>query len=229
MNSTLTALVVFGCLVGAVFVGRTLRRLLPEDHLSAESRDAVKLAMGLVATMSALVLGLLVSSAKGCLRHRTKRGDSDGLQGHVPRPGAGRLRTGSCRRPRAASRDCRGRDSANVAWRNAPAGERLAPNAQAANAVYGAIQPLSPHNDMQAALKSQAASLAVDTCSGSVTSGSPVGSLDIEADVDHTCLMARHHFPWLQRARAAKRYDDARLDGLCACRLRRYFPDPGVG
>jgi hypothetical protein len=39
---------------------------------------------------------------------------------------------------------------------------RLAPNTQAANAAYGAIQALSPHNDMQAALKTQAASLAVD-------------------------------------------------------------------
>src|SRR5881396_3462608 len=65
MNTTLTALIVFGCLIAAVLLGRTLRRLLPEDHLSAESKDAVKLAMGLVATMSALVLGLLVSSAKG--------------------------------------------------------------------------------------------------------------------------------------------------------------------
>jgi hypothetical protein len=41
-----------------------LRRLLPEYHLSPESRDTVKLSMGLVATMSALLLGLLVSSAK---------------------------------------------------------------------------------------------------------------------------------------------------------------------
>src|SRR5262249_61594477 len=65
MNTTLTALIVFGCLIGAVLVGRTLRGLLPEAHLSTESKDAVKLAMGLVATMSALVLGLLVSSAKG--------------------------------------------------------------------------------------------------------------------------------------------------------------------
>src|SRR5438034_11521989 len=65
MNTTLTALIVFGCLAGAVLIGRTLRRLLPEAHLSTESKDAVKLAMGLVATMSALVLGLLVSSAKG--------------------------------------------------------------------------------------------------------------------------------------------------------------------
>src|SRR5262245_46400791 len=65
MNTTLTALIVLACLIGAVLVGRTLRGLLPEAHLSTESKDAVKLAMGLVATMSALVLGLLVSSAKG--------------------------------------------------------------------------------------------------------------------------------------------------------------------
>jgi hypothetical protein len=65
MTTTLTAVIVFGLLIAAVLVGRILRRLVPEDHLSADSRDAVKLAMGLVATMSALVLGLLVSSAKG--------------------------------------------------------------------------------------------------------------------------------------------------------------------
>src|SRR5437762_11493114 len=65
MNASLTALIVFGCLVGAVLVGRTLRTILPQAHLSTESKDAMKLAIGLVATMSALVLGLLVSSAKG--------------------------------------------------------------------------------------------------------------------------------------------------------------------
>src|SRR6266481_5109453 len=65
MNTTVTALIVFGCFIGAVLVGRILRRILPESHLSADSKDVVKLALGLVATMSALVLGLLVSSAKG--------------------------------------------------------------------------------------------------------------------------------------------------------------------
>src|SRR4029079_18153163 len=65
MNATITAVIVFGCLLGAVLTGRTLRRLLPQAHLSSESKDAMKLAIGLVATMSALVLGLLVSSAKG--------------------------------------------------------------------------------------------------------------------------------------------------------------------
>ena len=65
MNTTFTALIVFGCLVGAVLLGRALRGVLPEEHLTADSRDTIKLAMGLVATMAALVLGLLVSSAKG--------------------------------------------------------------------------------------------------------------------------------------------------------------------
>src|SRR2546430_6575399 len=66
MNITLiAAAILFVVLVVAAFLGRRVRHYLPEDHLSADSKDAVKLAMGLVATMTALVLGLLVSSAKG--------------------------------------------------------------------------------------------------------------------------------------------------------------------
>ena len=65
MYTTLTAAILFMGLVGVVLLGRRVRRYLPEDHLSADSKDAVKLAIGLVATMAALVLGLLVSSAKG--------------------------------------------------------------------------------------------------------------------------------------------------------------------
>lgn len=36
---------------------------LPDRHLDQDSRDVVKLVMGLIATMSALVLGLLIASA----------------------------------------------------------------------------------------------------------------------------------------------------------------------
>jgi hypothetical protein len=36
---------------------------LPDHHLDADSRDVVKLVMGLIATMSALVLSLLIASA----------------------------------------------------------------------------------------------------------------------------------------------------------------------
>jgi hypothetical protein len=64
MNTTLITAIASACLLAAVGVGMLFRRFLPEDHLSAESRDTVKLAMGVVATMSALLLGLLVNSTK---------------------------------------------------------------------------------------------------------------------------------------------------------------------
>ena len=64
MNTTLTTAIISACLLAAVWLGMWLRRFLPEDHLSSNSRDNMKLAMGVVATMSALLLGLLVSSAK---------------------------------------------------------------------------------------------------------------------------------------------------------------------
>jgi Protein of unknown function (DUF4239) len=54
---------VFGCTLGGALLAMLLRRRMPEAHLDADSRDVVKLVMGLVATMSALVLGLLISSA----------------------------------------------------------------------------------------------------------------------------------------------------------------------
>jgi hypothetical protein len=64
MNTSLTTAIVSACLLAAVWIGMWLRRFLPKHHLSSDSRDSVKLAMGVVATMSALLLGLLVSSAK---------------------------------------------------------------------------------------------------------------------------------------------------------------------
>lgn len=65
MHSLLIAFVVFACLFGAAQLGLLLRARLPPEHLSSDSKDVVKLAMGLVATMAALVLGLLTASAKG--------------------------------------------------------------------------------------------------------------------------------------------------------------------
>jgi len=55
----------FAFVFGGALFGMFLRTVLPEHHLSNDSKDVVKLGMGLVATMSALVLSLLISSAKG--------------------------------------------------------------------------------------------------------------------------------------------------------------------
>ena len=64
MGPVAISLIVFACVFGGALFGMFLRAALPQNHLSADSREVVKLGMGLVATMSALVLGLLVSSAK---------------------------------------------------------------------------------------------------------------------------------------------------------------------
>jgi hypothetical protein len=57
--------VVFACLFGIALVAMFVRGALPESHLSADSKDVVKLGMGFIATLAALVLGLLIATAKG--------------------------------------------------------------------------------------------------------------------------------------------------------------------
>lgn len=65
MSSRDIALIIFGCIFGSALCGFVLGKILPHRHLDSDSKDIVKLATGLIATMSALVLGLLVSAAKG--------------------------------------------------------------------------------------------------------------------------------------------------------------------
>src|SRR5215475_9755318 len=65
MGSVSISVVAFVIIFGGALVGMLLRRALPVTHLRDDSRDVIKLATGLVGTMAALVLGLLVASAKG--------------------------------------------------------------------------------------------------------------------------------------------------------------------
>jgi Protein of unknown function (DUF4239) len=64
MNPTVVGMIVFTCTFGAALLGMRLRTTLPEHQLDAESRDTVKVGIGLIATMTALVLGLITASAK---------------------------------------------------------------------------------------------------------------------------------------------------------------------
>ncbi|TDH64162.1 DUF4239 domain-containing protein [Dankookia rubra] len=68
MNAGLVALLAFAISFAAALAGLRLRDRLPEHHLDGESRDTVKLVMGLVATMAALVLGLLISVTQTAYR-----------------------------------------------------------------------------------------------------------------------------------------------------------------
>jgi hypothetical protein len=65
MNSYVIALISFTCIFGGALAGFFFQRFLPSHHLNKESLDSVKLGAGLIATMAALILGLLVSSSKG--------------------------------------------------------------------------------------------------------------------------------------------------------------------
>src|SRR5436309_9482081 len=58
------ASVAFACIFAGAMLGLSCRRWLPEHHLSADSKDVVKLAIAVIATMSALVVSLLIASAK---------------------------------------------------------------------------------------------------------------------------------------------------------------------
>ncbi len=64
MSTAVTASFLLICLVGAVLAGRALNGLLSDRHWTTGTQDTVKLSLGLVATMAAVLLGLLVSAAK---------------------------------------------------------------------------------------------------------------------------------------------------------------------
>jgi len=59
----ITSIVFIGCFLAGL-IGLMLRRLVPERHLDDDSKATLQLVMGLIATLSALVLGLLIATAK---------------------------------------------------------------------------------------------------------------------------------------------------------------------
>jgi hypothetical protein len=56
--------IVFACVLGSAVLGMLLRSVLPEHHVNEDSKYIFKSGMGLLATLAALVLGLLIASAK---------------------------------------------------------------------------------------------------------------------------------------------------------------------
>jgi hypothetical protein len=64
MQSTVIFAIAFVCIMAGTVAGMTLRRLLPQHHLGPDAKDVVRLGAGLIGTIAALVLGLLIGSAK---------------------------------------------------------------------------------------------------------------------------------------------------------------------
>jgi hypothetical protein len=64
LSALALSVLIFVLTLGGILLGALLRRALPEHHLGKESQDVVRLGVGLIATLAALVLGLLIASAK---------------------------------------------------------------------------------------------------------------------------------------------------------------------
>jgi len=64
LSALLISLVTFIVVMGGALFGGYLRTVLPKHHLSEESKDVVKVGIAFLATLSALVLGLLLAAAK---------------------------------------------------------------------------------------------------------------------------------------------------------------------
>ena len=63
LSPLMIGLLVLVVILLGTFAGRTVRRLVPRDHLTEETKSLVSVSMEVVATISALLLGLLISNA----------------------------------------------------------------------------------------------------------------------------------------------------------------------
>jgi hypothetical protein len=154
--------IVFACAFGGALVGMLLRAVIPDPHLSGDSKDVVKMGTGLIATLTALVLGLLVASAKSSFdSQRTGLQQmaanfvvlDRGLAKYGPEAGPAR---DTLRRvvQRLLELQSNGTSSASSLGAGSLSLE--------AGSLYDQIRGLVPKNENQRWLQSQALQLAVD-------------------------------------------------------------------
>lgn len=157
MSALAIAAIVLACVFGGALAGMALRSRLPAPHLSEESKDVVRLGTGLVATMAALVLGLLVASAKGS--YDTQRDGLDSIAADITLldtvlaqygPEAGAARADLRRVVAGAMARLWPSDATQVPTLGG------AETTQGGKLLHGQILALVPANDMQRQLQAQA-------------------------------------------------------------------------
>lgn len=158
MSAIGIGLIVLVCVFGGSLLGMFLHTILPEHHLNADSKDVIKLGMGLTATMSALVLALLTNSAKGSFD--TQRNELTQMAANIILLDRILAHYGPETKD---ARDLLKGTVANMITRMWPE-EGSAPLLEpvAAEAFYDKIQSLSPQNEVQRALQGQALKMSVD-------------------------------------------------------------------
>jgi hypothetical protein len=153
--------IVFALVFGSALLAMFVHGALPEHHLSTDSKDVVKLGIALIATMAALVLSLLIASAKSSYDTRSNQllqvsADIILLDRVLARYGPETKEARSLLHRSVAT-------AVERFWpvnRDRPA--EIDPKASPAEALYGKIEELSPQSEAQRSLRSQALTIAVD-------------------------------------------------------------------
>ncbi len=154
MSSMAMEAIILVSVFGGALVGMLLRAVLPERHLCAETRDVLKLGTGLVGTMAALVLGLLLSAAKGA--YDTQKDEVTSMSADVLMldrvlahygPEAKGARE-------ALRRACAG--AIDRLWTDTAPPSQAAPISPDANALFDTIQGLAPTDEAQRGLRAEA-------------------------------------------------------------------------
>ena len=162
MISITIGLIVLACVFGGALLGIFLHAILPQHHLSSETKDIVKLGMGLVGTMAALVLGLLVASAKGS--YDTQSAELTQLAANVTLLDRVLAHYGpETKEIRDLMRNAVTRVVNQIWPKEGSSAAPAPPQAAGGDIVWDKIQGLSPKNDTQRSLQSQALSIALDT------------------------------------------------------------------
>ncbi|MBV8589615.1 MAG: hypothetical protein JO212_06065 [Acetobacteraceae bacterium] len=163
MRSLTIAAIVFGCAFGGALLGIVLHAKLPEHHLDSDSKDVVKLVMGLIATMAALVLSLLIASAKSS--YDTQASDLNVIAAKVVQLD----RLLGFYGPEAKDSRAMLRQAALATYQRvwSPSGVQIAhfdPSRMRGQAetLYGSIQNLSPNTDAQRFIQEKALQLGAD-------------------------------------------------------------------
>jgi hypothetical protein len=160
MSSITISLIVFACVFGGALLGIFLHAVLPQHHLGADSKDIVKLGMGLVGTMSALVLGLLVASAKGS--YDAQNAELTQTSANIAILDRGLAVYGpETKETRALLRGFVARFLDQM-WSKDGTGASPSAAPSGGEILYEKIQGLSPKNDAQRSLQGQMLSIAVD-------------------------------------------------------------------
>ena len=161
MTPTLIAGAVFACVFGGALLGMLLRRALPEQHLTTDSRDVLKLGMGLIATMSALVLSLLVASAK--TSYETQRNELTQLSVSVVLLDRVMAHYGpETKEARERLKQTFAASIERIWPADSSRSAQLVPNASGGEAIYDEIQALTPQTEAQRTLQAQALKTAID-------------------------------------------------------------------